>query len=100
MSTTTVESHTMDHPPKPYLQVFIGLAVLTLIEVGIGTLESTALVVFVLMALAVAKAALVAAVFMHVWYDKNPKQIVIAAFIVPLIGATILLLSLWADYRT
>jgi len=97
--TTNEEPHT-DHELKPYLEVFIALAILTLIEVAIGeTMETSALKVILLMTFALVKAGLVAAVFMHVWYDKDPKRIVIISFIVPLIGALILASSILADYR-
>ncbi|MHA2251597.1 MAG: cytochrome C oxidase subunit IV family protein [Candidatus Kariarchaeaceae archaeon] len=100
MSTVTTSQTHETHPPRPYLQVFIGLAVLTLIELGVGYLESSAFVILLLLGLAIAKAALVAAVFMHVWYDKNPKLIVFGAFVVPIIAGIILLLTVYADYRS
>ncbi|MCE7737664.1 MAG: hypothetical protein GPJ54_22425 [Candidatus Heimdallarchaeota archaeon] len=82
-----------------YLKVFIALAVLTVIEVGIGYLDTSVGKVVVLLTFAVVKAALVAAIFMHVKYEKDPKIIVMFSFIVPLIGAIVLASVIWADYR-
>ena len=82
-----------------YLKVFIALAVLTVIEVGIGYLDTSPGKVVILMAFALAKAAMVAAIFMHVKYEKDPATIVIFAFIIPLIGAIVLTSVIWADYR-
>ncbi len=93
----TLETHD-DHPPKPYLQVFIALAVLTIVEVAIGTIDTSPGKVAVLLLLAIAKAALVAAIFMHVRYEKNPASIIIVAFIVPLFGALLLSATIWSDY--
>ena len=103
MSTTTEQTETTGHDinmEKQYLQVFIALAVLTIIEVALGSLETSAGKAALLILFAVVKASLVAAIFMHVKYDKNPKTIVVFAFIVPLIGAIILASVIFADYRS
>lgn len=85
---------------KPYEQVFIALFVLTIIEVAIGeAMDTSPIKVAILVFLAVCKAALVAAVFMHVRYSKNPRMIVIMSFIVPLIGAIILGTVILKDRR-
>ena len=82
-----------------YLNVFIALAVLTVIEVGIGYLDTTVSKVVILLTLALVKASMVGAIFMHIKYAKDPKTIVMFAFIVPLIGAIVLASVIWADYR-
>ena len=93
----TEEIHEKAHP---YLQTFIALTVLTLVEVGVSYAPDGGLITAVLLLLAVGKAALVGAVFMHIAYDKNPKMIVAFAFILPLIGGAILILSILNDWRT
>ena len=103
MSTTTEKTETAGHDinmEQQYLQVFIALAVLTIIEVALGSLDTSAGKAAILILFAVVKASLVAAIFMHVKYDRNPQIIVIFAFIVPLIGALILGSVIYADYRT
>ncbi|OLS29255.1 MAG: hypothetical protein HeimC2_01020 [Candidatus Heimdallarchaeota archaeon LC_2] len=102
MSTKTEQTEHSGHDinmEKQYLQVFIVLAVLTVIEVAIGSLDTSASKAAILILFAVVKASLVAAIFMHVKYDRNPKIIVIFTFIVPLIGALILGSVIYADYR-
>ncbi len=95
---TEMSGHSIDMADT-YLKVFIALAVLTVIEVGIGYLDTSVGKVVVLMTFALVKAAMVAAIFMHVKYEKDPKTIVIFSFIVPLIGAIVLASVIWADYR-
>ena len=100
MATAIKDEPHSDAHNKPYLEVFIGLAVLTVIEVILGTLIDTGPVkIIVLMTLAFLKAAAVAAIFMHVRYEKDPRLIVIFAFILPLIGALLLTLVILSDYR-
>lgn len=96
--TPEMGGHSVDMADT-YLRVFIALAVLTVIEVGIGYLDTSVGKVAVLMTFALVKAAMVAVIFMHVKYEKDPKTIVIFSFIVPLIGAIILASVIWADYR-
>ncbi len=100
MSTTTEQTdHSEINMEQQYLYVFIALFVLTIVEVALGSLDTSASKAAILILFALVKVALVAAVFMHVRYDKNPKQIVIFAFIVPLIGALVLMSVIYADYR-
>ncbi|MHA2028010.1 MAG: cytochrome C oxidase subunit IV family protein [Candidatus Kariarchaeaceae archaeon] len=96
--TPEIGGHSVDMADT-YLKVFIALAVLTIIEVGIGYIETSVGKIAILLTLAVAKAGMVAAIFMHVKYEKDPKLIVLFAFIVPLIGAIVLGSVVWADYR-
>ncbi|HEX6384278.1 MAG TPA: cytochrome C oxidase subunit IV family protein [Anaerolineae bacterium] len=84
-----------DHKGRPYLWVFLVLAVLTAIEVGFAglTLDNT-LRISVLLLLAAAKAAMVALFFMHLRYDHNILAI-IGGF--PLLLVVIMILILMAD---
>ena len=93
---TTMESH---EKPHPYLQTFIALTVITIVEVAVSYLDKGPALTAVLMLLAVAKAVLVGAIFMHIAYDKQPRFLVIAVFIVPLLAGSILLLSIMMDWR-
>lgn len=80
---------------RPYLQVFVGLAVLTAVEVGIAALEiDKTLQIIVLLLLAASKAALVALFFMHLRYDHRILSI-IGGF--PLILVLIMLIIFMAD---
>ncbi len=80
----------MDRPHTTlvtYTSVFLWLAALTLLEIGISQYVPIAPRVrpAVLLALAVTKAALVALYYMHLKFDR---RIFLALFIVPLLGAT------------
>lgn len=71
----------VENPPKrPYVYVFVFLAVVTLIEVlisGISTLAYTERVT-VLISLATAKASLVVAYYMHIRYE--PRWLLLVPF--------------------
>jgi cytochrome c oxidase subunit 4 len=74
----------MSHPSrKQYLGVFLGLAVLTIVEVGIVYLTgiSRGLMIAALTALAVTKAALVGLFFMHL---KSETSYLKATVLVPM----------------
>ncbi len=76
---------------KTYAIIMGILAVLTLIEVYTPQLAARNLVVPLLMAIAVAKAAFVVAYYMHVKYEPNFIRIIPA---VPLVFVILLLLAL------
>jgi len=80
------------HPSNlgKYLAVFIGLAVLTAIEVGLAAFSriDRSLLIPVLLALAVTKAALVAMFFMHL---KDDTKWFSAIFIFPMLLAGLLI---------
>ena len=89
MTTTTHEKK------RPYLQVFVGLAVLTAVEVGVSALQiDKTLQIIVLLLLAAAKAALVAMFYMHLRYDHRVLSL-IGGF--PLLLVLIMLLIFMAD---
>jgi cytochrome c oxidase subunit 4 len=87
---------TTDHKQRrPYLQVFAALTVLTAIEVGVAALAIDKTVqIVVLLALAAAKATLVALFFMHLRYDHHILAI-IGGF--PLLLVVIMIVILMAD---
>lgn len=80
---------------RPYLQVFVGLAVLTAVEVGFASLQiDKSLQILVLLLLAASKAALVAMFFMHLRYDHRILSL-IGGF--PLLLVLVMLLIFMAD---
>jgi cytochrome c oxidase subunit 4 len=80
---------------RPYLQVFMGLAGLTVIEVLVAGLSlDPVLRIFILLGLAVFKAAMVALFFMHLRYDHRVLAVV-GGF--PLILAAFMLIILMVD---
>jgi len=83
------------HPKRPYLQVFVALAVMTGIEVFAASLAvEPALRVFILLGLAAFKASLVALFFMHLRYDHRFLAVV-GGF--PLLLALVMLVILMID---
>ena len=86
MSTNTQQ--TKHVPAKTYIGVFVALAVVTAIEVGItSVITDKTLVVIVLLALAAAKALLVMMFFMHLKYDTKTYSLFL---LFPLFMATLL----------
>ena len=80
---------------RTYIMVFVGLAVLTAIELALAalTINATLRVIF-LLAFAAAKAILVALYYMHLRYDQRILRI-ISAF--PVLLVVIMLLFFVAD---
>lgn len=88
-----VERH--EHKKRPYLWVFLWLAVLTAIEVGVAGLAlNRPFQITLLVILAFCKAALVALFYMHLRYDKFILAI-IGTF--PFFLAVIMALLILAD---
>jgi cytochrome c oxidase subunit 4 len=84
-----------NHPN--YVLVWVALAVLTAVEVGITFLSwSKTVLIIVLVGLAVWKAVLVAMYFMHLKYEKRPLRILAVA---PLPLAFILVLAVITEFR-
>ena len=80
---------------RPYLQVFVALAVLTAVEVGLASLAlDRTLRVLILLGLSAAKAALVALFYMHLRYDHRILAL-IGGF--PLFLVVIMLVIFLAD---
>jgi len=87
--------HTHEHKKRPYMWVFLWLAVLTAIEVGVASLGLDKTIQIILLAvLAAAKAILVALFYMHLRYDKSILAI-IGGF--PFFLAVIMALIILAD---
>lgn len=93
-----IKASKTEYKKHPYLQTFIVLAVLTAIEVAVSYADGP-VVTAILLLLAVGKAALVGAVFMHIAYDKRPAFLVVTVFLIPLMAASILIFSVWKDFR-
>jgi len=75
--------HAQKHQPR-YMAVFVGLAVLTAVEVGIAFVGlSRELTILVLILLALWKALLVALYYMHLIYEPR-KLWLVAASPIPL----------------
>ncbi len=84
---------TETHVARPnYIKIFIFLAVLTAIEViAAFSIATAALRVVFLLLLAVSKAGLVAAYYMHLRFDKNAFRVIALA---PLILVALLTMML------
>jgi cytochrome c oxidase subunit 4 len=71
VSTTEVSHHEHTAPTDAqYILIFVALACITAIEVGIYYLKSGSLTIGILLALMVLKFAMVVAFFMHLRYDS------------------------------
>lgn len=83
------------HHPN-YVAVWVGLAVLTAIEVGVAFVNlPREVIVLTLLGLAVWKALLVALYFMHLRFEKMRVVVIAAA---PLLLAPILVLAVMAEF--
>lgn len=96
---TGVDTHGQDdggrHHPN-YLAVWAGLAVLTLIEVGVAFVNlPREVIVLSLLGLAVWKALLVALYFMHLRFEPGRLVLIAAA---PLALAPILVFAVMAEF--
>ena len=83
------------HPtPRKYVGIAIVLAILTAIEVAISYIESLrSILVWVLLALAVAKFQLVAAWFMHLRFDSTIfRRLFITGIVTALLIFTVVLI--------
>ncbi len=82
-----------EHPK--YMWIFLWLAVLTAIEVGIVIPDfPTALTIILLIGLACAKAILVAAYFMHLKFEKRTLAVIV---ITPFLICVFLVIMLMPD---
>jgi caa(3)-type oxidase subunit IV len=90
-------AHHVSHK-KTYMQIFVWLTILTAIEVGIVyVIHSRFVLITLLCALAIIKAALVAMFFMHLRFEKKTLALVVS---VPLLLAGILILGLMPDSQS
>ncbi len=110
MSTTTTEH---SHPPAPgassghgqghahpepnYVGIWGALAMLTAFEIGVTFFSNRPFVIASLIGFALAKAALVAAYFMHLKFEK---WVLVAIVLSPLILSAIMGLALMPDALT
>ena len=91
-------SKTNEHAEPNYWMVWLSLAVLTVVELMVAQVQGArAFVVFSLCALALVKAALVAAYFMHLKFEKYALILIVVS---PLLLAGILYVGLVPDALT
>ena len=84
-----------EHKEPNYMHVFWALLVLTLAEVGIFYLHlPTALMIICLVAMALVKAGLVAAYFMHLALEKRTLALIVVS---PLVLSAIIIIGLTPD---
>jgi cytochrome c oxidase subunit 4 len=86
------------HKKHPnYIGVWLGLAVLTVLELGVAFLPWSKLaIILILVLLAVWKALMVALYFMHLRWETNRLRLMIVA---PLPLAAILVLAVIQEFR-
>jgi cytochrome c oxidase subunit IV len=88
---------TAEHKEPNYMGVFWALLVLTLAEVGVFWLQPPKLVlVLSLVGMALAKAGLVAAYFMHLRFEKSTLALIVLS---PLLLSALILIGLTPDSR-
>jgi cytochrome c oxidase subunit 4 len=88
----------MEHKEPNYMGVWLALAVLTAVEVGVVYLHMPKVAMAIsLTALALAKAALVAAYFMHLKFEKYALILIVLS---PLLLSAILYIGLVPDATT
>jgi cytochrome c oxidase subunit 4 len=83
---------------KTYFQIFVVLTVLTAIEVGLALSHLQRFVMITLLcALAIVKAALVAMYFMHLKFERKTLALVV---LTPIVLAGILIIGLMPDSQS
>jgi caa(3)-type oxidase subunit IV len=83
---------------KTYIKIFVWLTILTAIEVGLALSPLNRFVMIsLLVALAVVKAALVAMYFMHLRFEKKTLALIVMT---PIVLAGILILGLMPDSQS
>jgi cytochrome c oxidase subunit 4 len=83
---------------RTYMQIFVWLTILTGIEVGlVYIIDARFVLITLLCALAIIKAALVAMFFMHLRFEKRTLALVVC---IPLLLAGILILGLMPDSQS
>jgi len=93
-----VTSKADDHAEPNYWMVWLALAVLTVVELLVARVQGArGYVIFSLCALALAKAALVAAYFMHLKFENSALILVVLS---PLVLSGILYVGLVPDAIT
>jgi cytochrome c oxidase subunit IV len=93
-----VSGTTNDHAEPNYWMVWLALAILTVVELLVAQVQGArAFVIFSLCALALVKAALVAAYFMHLKFEKYALILIVLS---PLVLSGILYVGLVPDAIT
>lgn len=89
------------HSKKTYVVVFVVLAVLTAIEVAVSQIlkQQRGTMIFLLVSLAVTKAAFVALYFMHLKHEKRALKLVVGLpMLLPPIYAVVLMAEAVSRY--
>ena len=85
-----------EHKHPNYIGVWVGLAVLTLLELGVAFLSwSKTVIILILLGLALWKALLVALYYMHLRFEPNRLRILAVA---PLPLAVIMIIAVITEY--
>jgi cytochrome c oxidase subunit 4 len=85
-----------EHKHPNYVGVWVGLAVLTLLELGVAFLSWPKMtIILILLGLAVWKALLVALYYMHLRFEPNRLRILAVA---PLPLAVIMIIAVITEY--
>ncbi len=101
IATKTTGKELSEYPRPPYEKVWFSLLVLTIIEVLVGSqgfveLFTKSFQILVLIILAITKAALVGAYFMHIKFERHPLWVTFLTFGFPiLLGGPIALVALF-----
>jgi cytochrome c oxidase subunit 4 len=92
------DAHAHDHPEPNYMGIWVALLVLTILEVGVTyTPIGRSLMILSLILMALAKAGLVAAYFMHLKFER---WVLVGVVLSPLILSGILGVALMPDSLT
>ena len=86
MTVVTESSHQAN--AQTYVKVWVALLILTLVEVLFSEFQSaigSELSAFLILLSSLVKAALVALFFMHLFWEKNRKFLIVTVFILPLL---------------
>ena len=82
-SNQAIETHSSD--VRTYIYVWLTLLVLTIVEIVISYLELKEIGAVLILVFTFSKAALVAAFFMHLLYEKRRIFLTLSVFIIPLL---------------
>ncbi len=95
MTEQTAHGGVEDHPEPNYMGVFVALAVLTIVEIGVVFMPLAKLAIgFMLVMLAFTKAVLVAMYFMHLKFEKRTLAVIAAT---PILLCVMLMFALLPD---
>jgi len=105
MSEEEMKSSETMTEPKPFLQVYIALFILTIFEYitahldNWGIVKAAAIVIVILILFGIAKITLIGAFFMHAKYEYDTNHIILGTVLVPLLGVTLVTVVMTLDFR-